>query len=72
MTPIVLRLREIREAKGLTQADLAEAAGVRRATISDLETGKSANTTLDLVDRLCTALSVEPAELIVRVPRRKR
>ena len=33
------RLREVRTAKGLTQADLAERAGVSRKTINTVENG---------------------------------
>ena len=39
MTPIRLRIRELREAKGWSQAELAERAGTRQATISEYETG---------------------------------
>jgi putative transcriptional regulator len=34
------RLRELRAAKGLSQADLAQALGVSRQTINAIETGK--------------------------------
>lgn len=50
----------------MTQAQLADAAGVRRATISDLENEATRQDTLDLIDRLCAALKCEPADLIVR------
>jgi transcriptional regulator with XRE-family HTH domain len=66
MTPTVLRLRALREAAGLTQADLAKRVGVRRATISDLETGKSGRITLELVDLITGVLEVEPGELFER------
>ena len=33
-------LREVREKMALSQADLGRAAGVRAATITDIETGK--------------------------------
>jgi putative transcriptional regulator len=73
MTPVVLRLREVRQSRGITQTQLAATVGVRRATISDLETGKTRTETLDLIDRLCHALTCEPAELLVRTaPRRKK
>ncbi len=66
MTPVVLRLKPLRKARGLTQAELADLIGVRRATIADLENGASRQETLDLIERLCKALQVEPGELIVR------
>jgi len=67
MTPTVLNLAALRQKAGLTQTELAEAVGVRQATISDLETGKSRRIELDLLDRLASALRVHPASLIVRV-----
>ena len=72
MSPVHLRLRKLREARGMTQAALASAAGVRRATITDLENGATRKDTLDLIDRLCTALGVEPGELIVREKRSRK
>lgn len=65
MTPITLRLREIREAKGMTQAELAEAAGVRRATVSDIETEKTRRVDLETLEKLAVALGVNAALLIV-------
>jgi transcriptional regulator with XRE-family HTH domain len=72
LTPYVIALRKAREAAGLTQAELAEVIGVRQATISDLETGKSRRIGLDLLGMLCEVLDVEPSDLIVREPARKR
>jgi transcriptional regulator with XRE-family HTH domain len=72
MTPIVVRIREIREAKGWTQELLAERAGTRQATISDLETGRTGRVDLDLLERIATALEVEPGALLVREPKRRR
>ena len=67
MTPLVLTIRDWRERRGLTQAQLAERVGVRQATISDLETGRSGRIELDLLDRLAQALRCKPGELIGRV-----
>ena len=39
MPELVSRLKEIREARGLTQAQLAEAIGVSRKTINTVENG---------------------------------
>lgn len=71
VTPIRLTLKEAREAAGITQAELAARVGVRQATISDLETGKSGRIELELLDRLASAVGVEPGELIVREPKRR-
>lgn len=39
-TKIVNRIRELRAATGMTQADLAEALGVTRQTVNAIEQGK--------------------------------
>lgn len=72
LAPLVLTLKEAREARGLTQSELAEAVGVRQATISDLETGKSRRIELDLLERLAATLKVEAGSLLAHEPRRKR
>ncbi|HEX9581614.1 MAG TPA: helix-turn-helix transcriptional regulator [Gemmatimonadales bacterium] len=72
MTPTVLNLRARRERAGLTQEALAERAGVRQATISDLETGKSRRIDLDILERIAKALGCEPGELIASVKGRPR
>lgn len=72
VTPIRLTLREAREAAGLTQAELAERAEVRQATISDMETGKRRSVDLILLDRICAVLGVEPGELLEREPEKAR
>ena len=69
MTPIVLRLRELREAAGLTQEQLAELVGTRQGTISDHERGKATRIDYDLIERLADALGVEPGSLFKSVPK---
>lgn len=63
VTPIrLLGLRRVREAKGLSQLALAEEAGVRQATISELESGGA--WTSETLGKLARALDVDPAELL--------
>ena len=64
MTPVRLRLREVRESKGLTQAALSELSGVRRATISDIERGVTTGMDFVTLERLANALGVDAALLI--------
>jgi putative transcriptional regulator len=71
MSPVRIRLRELREAQGLTQQALAERAGVRQATVSQIESGTS-RVDLDVLERLADALGKEPGELLVREAKRKR
>ena len=68
MTPLVLRLKQLRKAAGLTQAQLAEKVGVYQGTISDHERGKATRIDLSLIERLAETLGVEPGELFERAP----
>ena len=68
MSPVHLRLRELREAKGLTQMDLVEATGLRQATISAIERGRTARVDFAVLERLADVLGIEPGELVVRTP----
>jgi putative transcriptional regulator len=73
LTVLRFRLRDVREARGLTQAQLAERIGVRQATISDLETGKARVLRFSLLDALCGALNSTPAELMeYDAPKRRK
>jgi len=60
----MLRLKEIRTAKGLTQEQVAEDAGIDQSTISELERGVNPNPTLQTILSLARALKVDPAELL--------
>jgi transcriptional regulator with XRE-family HTH domain len=66
MSPIILRLRELRLARKWTQSDLADKAGAAISTISDIERGTTSRIDLELLERLAKALDVEPGALIVR------
>lgn len=72
MTPIHIRVREVREARGWTQAQLAERADCAQSKISYLETGRTQRIDLPLLERVAKALGVEPGELLVRTSGRKR
>jgi transcriptional regulator with XRE-family HTH domain len=54
-------LREIRKAKGFTQAQLAEAVGCNQGTLSKIE--KGGNYTYTLAERIARRLGVSPVEL---------
>jgi transcriptional regulator with XRE-family HTH domain len=64
-------LRAIREAKLLTQEELAVLAGVNAATISGLEGGKRV-ARFRTIRQLAAALEVEPARLLRSPSRRTR
>jgi transcriptional regulator with XRE-family HTH domain len=60
-----IRLREIREARYLTQAELAERAGLAKLSIGRIERGH-ARPRLWTIRRLAETLDVEPGELAIR------
>jgi len=61
--PHLPNLRKIREAKFLTQRDLAIRSGVTEVTISRIETGRH-QATLTTARKLAEALGVEPSALV--------
>lgn len=63
MTPITLRLAELRTRKGWSQAELARRAGVAASIVSRAERGETALTLANL-DKLARALGVGPRSLI--------
>jgi transcriptional regulator with XRE-family HTH domain len=65
-------LRRLRNAKGLSQDDLAYDAEVSRSYLSQLEKG-AFYASLKIVGRIAKALGVEPAELLrLPTPQRRR
>ena len=65
MSPIQIRLRELRTAKGLTQVQLAKLCGMPQSTISRVESGSTTGVDFETLDRLSAAIGVHPSELIV-------
>ena len=66
MNPLSFRIKEIRKAKDWTQAQLAEKAGVRRATVNRIENAKVTSIDLEVLEKLAKALEVDPGYLIVK------
>ncbi len=62
--PVRLRLKEVRESRGLTQAELAKRSGVGRPSISNIENHKTSGVDFDVLARLAQALNVNAAVLI--------
>lgn len=71
---VYLRLRELREARGLTQTELAARAGLRQGTISRIERRATDSIEFTVLEQLADALEVDPALLISRAhaPRRSK
>jgi transcriptional regulator with XRE-family HTH domain len=72
VTPISLRLRELRTAKGWSQSELARRSGVPQYTISRLEAGEQESINLAHLEQLATALEVDAALLIRHERKGKR
>lgn len=66
MTPIVLRVRELRKAKGWSQVELCERAGIRQATLSAIENNLTTGIDFATLEQLAAALDVDPGYLIVK------
>lgn len=58
------RIRILREARKLTQPQLAEMCGVTKGAVSQWESGSTANVKLITFMRLCEALVTDPQYLI--------
>ena len=64
MTPISIRVRELREGRGWTQAQLCERAGITVVTLSRIENGRTKGIDFETLEKLAKALEVHPAALI--------
>lgn len=64
-----VNLRRLRNAKGMSQDDLAYEANVSRSYLSQLEKGVF-YASLNVVGRLAEALKAEPADLLKALPSR--
>ncbi len=72
---LAANVRRLREARGLTQRDLAELSGVPRPTLAHIESGE-ANPTLHVLVKVAAALAspiegliVDPGAPVRRIPR---
>ena len=61
-------LRERRRQRGLTQAQVAEAAGIAVETVSRIEGGRLASLSLVLASRVATAVGTTMQSLLAGVP----
>lgn len=63
MNDLAARIRTLREARGLSQQELARRAGVTQAAITHIEV-KRRKPSVRLVARLAEALDIAPDELV--------
>lgn len=72
VTPIRLRVAELRALKGWTQQQLADAAGLTRVTVVRIESGSNERIELATLEALANALDVDASLLIVHERPRPR
>ena len=56
-------VRKLREAKGWSQEDYADRAGIHRTYVSDIERGRR-NPTITVVEKLAKPFEVQPGQLL--------
>ena len=66
MTPIVLRIKQLREVNNWSQAELARRSGVHQSVISRLESEQSQSVSLRNLEKLAGALECDPGYLIAK------
>ena len=64
MSPIALRIRELRKRKDWSQAELARRAGVNSSVVNRAERGET-DITMSTLEKMAKALGVSPRSLIV-------
>lgn len=62
-----MTLRQLRESAALTQEQVAERAGLRQGAISNLESGRVPNPTIDTLEKLAHAYGVHLSDLVTAV-----
>jgi putative transcriptional regulator len=65
---IKVRLKEIRESRGLSQNDLARKIGQSNNNIQRFEQKIARSITWETLNLLCEALNCQPGDLIIHVP----
>lgn len=66
------RLREMLEAAGMNQSELARKSGVSIVTINSIANNRTERVDLETVEGITKALGVEPGELFVRIADKRR
>ncbi len=66
MTPLTVRIKELREVKGWSQAELSRRSGVAQGMISRMENGQVESVHLPALEKLAKALGCDPGYLIVK------
>ncbi|MEZ5246754.1 MAG: helix-turn-helix transcriptional regulator [Acidimicrobiales bacterium] len=62
--PVVVRLDEVLEARGMTLTDLSNEIGITLANLSILKTGKAKAIRFSTLQALCEVLDCQPGDLL--------
>ncbi|MBD2682662.1 MULTISPECIES: helix-turn-helix transcriptional regulator [Nostoc] len=65
---VEVRLKEIRNERGISQNELARRLEMSLANVQKIEYGKAKSIPLETLDKLCQILECEVGDLLVRVP----
>ncbi|TXK71539.1 helix-turn-helix transcriptional regulator [Mesonia sp. HuA40] len=63
--PIIIKLDEVLEKKGMKSVALAERIGITTANLSILKTGKAKAIRFTTLEAICEALDCQPGDIIV-------
>ena len=66
--PIIVRLDDLLEERGLTLTELAERVGITLANLSILKMNHARAVRFTTLDAICRELRCQPGDLLVRVP----
>jgi transcriptional regulator with XRE-family HTH domain len=64
MSPIVLRIKEFRDAREWSQAELSRISKVPQPTISRIEAGRTRSIEFAVLERLARAFGKHPSDLV--------
>ena len=65
---IRIKLKAVLAEKGIKQKDLVAMTGIRQPTLSVMNSNSVKHIPLDVLDKLCTVLGCQPADLLEFVP----
>ncbi len=66
--PIIIKLDEVLEKKGMKSVALAERIGITTANLSILKTGKAKAIRFTTLEAICEALDCQPGDILTYVP----
>lgn len=64
MSPITIRIEELRKARGWSQRELSRQSGVRQATLSAIESGTTTGIDFGTLEQLADTFDIDAALLI--------